>query len=216
MKSITIASALRIIHNCAIKYKNNLSHKNILFITQQNGISTFFEAVFLPRNYLHLTGIRTELNSVDFYNMAVRDRLKEQDILFAADGTTDLKLCALPTLMRIHQTARMVGNYDYSKSLLITEKIAGTVAAAIGFRKKNECDNSLFIPNTALSIDMRQIIQKPIQRIVAMFIKKQQDEFYHELTYLAKGLTLNDELIRPVLKARVDMNKLSASFTIPQ
>ena len=173
-----------------------------------------FEAAFLPRNYLHLTGVRTTLKSVDFYNMAVRDRLSERDFRFADDGTTDKKLGVLPALMRIHLTARMVGDYDYSKSFLVTDKVAGTVTAAMGFRKNGDRHIDIYVPNTALSTDMRLITRKPVQRIAAIFVKPQNEKIYTHLTYIAKGMAIEDEILTPILKEKVDVENLRADFEI--
>ena len=126
MKSKKKQEALRIIHNSALAYKENLVHRNVLFLTlSDNTALAYFEAAFLPRNFLHLTGAETKLSSVDFYDLAIRDRLREKDFRFAVDGTTDKKLDVLPALMNIHVTARMVGDYDYSSSFLVTDKLAG-------------------------------------------------------------------------------------------
>ena len=65
--SKTKAEALRIIHNGAVAYQNNLANKNVLFVTLVNGKTEQFEASFLPRNFLHLTGVRTTLNSTTFF-----------------------------------------------------------------------------------------------------------------------------------------------------
>ena len=214
MESKSQNEALRIIHNCALNYGQNLVHKNILFITMQNNRAVHFEAAFLPRNFLHLTGVQTRLTSREFYTMAFRDRMSEQDFRFASDGTTDKKLDILPTLMKIHLTARMVGDYDYSKSLLVTDKIAGTVAAAMGFRKNGDSD--FYVPNTALNTDLRVLAQNPVQRIAAMFIKKKQDQRYRELTYIAKGLTIDEPAFSSIIQEKVDLKELKASFPIPQ
>ena len=131
MKSKTKREALRIIHSSALAYKENLVHNNVLFLTLGASEATHFEAAFLPRNFLHLTGVKSELTSIDFYDLALRDRLREQDFHIAIDGTTDKKLDVLPSLMNIHITARMVGDYDFSQSLLVTDKLAGTVASAM-------------------------------------------------------------------------------------
>ena len=104
--SKTKSGALRIIHNGAVAYKNNLANKNVLFATVIGGKTELFEVSFLPRNFLHLTGVRTKLNSTTFYSLALRDRLREQDIAFAVDGTTDKKLDVLKPLMSVHKTDR--------------------------------------------------------------------------------------------------------------
>ena len=167
-------------------------------------------AAFIPRNFLHLTGVRTKLGSIEFYNMAIRGRLREQDFEFMADGTTDMKLDVLPQLMNIHVSARMAGDYDYSKSLLVTDKLTGTFTAAMGFRKTGE--SGVFVPNTALNTDMRLISIKPIHRIAAIFQKKKQVDKYNVLTYLAKGLTIDDNALAPVLREKVNEQILTATL----
>lgn len=214
MRRKTKEQALRIIHKCALAYKDNLAHKNLMFVTLRDSTATHFEVVFLPSNFLHLTGVKSNLNGLDFYNLSVKDRLSERDIRITDDGTTDLKLDVLPQLMNIHVSARMVGDYDYSKSLLVTDKLAGTVTAAMGFRKTDE--NAVFVPNTALNTDMRLISIKPIQRIAAIFQKKKQEEKYNILTYIAKGLTVYDNALATVLREKVDEQNLTATFLIPR
>jgi hypothetical protein len=212
MRSKTKEEALRIIHNSALAFKENLVHKNVLFLTtNDNGKPACFEAAFLPRNFMHLTGVQTKLSSVDFYDLAIRDRLREQDFFFTGDGTSDKKLDVLPTLMNIHITARMVGDYDYSNSLLVTDRFAGTVVSAMGFKKTR----SIYIPNTALKTDIRDVVKRPAQRITAIFVKNKHDKKYFKLTYIAKGLTIDDEIIVSPLSDKVDFHNLIAAFPIP-
>jgi len=212
MKSKTKQEVLRIIHNSALAYKENLVHKNVLFLTLSTSVATHFEAAFLPRNFLHLTGVKSELTSIDFYDLAVRDRLREQDFRIATDGTTDKKLDVLLSLMNIHITARMVGDYNFSQSLLVTDKLAGTVTSAMGFRRNGD----IYMPNTALKTDVRDIVKHPVQRIAAIFIKKKHDTKYCELTYIAKGLTIDDDTLKLFFEDRVDFQNLTASFPIPR
>ena len=206
--SRTKSEALRIIHNGAVAYQANLSGNNVLFVTVVGGTPGLFETSFLPRNFLHLTGVRTELNSTTFFRIALRDRIRERDITFATDGTTDKKLDVLPSLMNIQVTARMLGDFDHSQKLLVTDKLAGTVTSAMGFRR----DGGFYMPNTSLKTDMRTISQKPIQRIVAIFVKGFRDPKYCRLTYIAKGLTINDELFSTIMRDRVDKVNLNIVF----
>jgi len=193
--------ALRIIHNSAVDYKGNLVNRNVMFITVNFSKPEIFETSFLPRNFLHLTGVRTKLNSTTFYSLALRDRLSEKDIDFTDDGTTAKKLDVLRSLMNIHKTARMVGDYDHSQRLLVTDKLAGTITSAMGFRK----DGDYYMPNTALKTDVRIISKKPVQRIAATFLKSIQDDKYNELTYLAKGFKIEDDFFAGILKDMVSL-----------
>jgi len=203
----TNEEAIKIIYKCAMEYKNNLSNKCILFVTATDSKSTSFEALFLPQNFKHLTGVASHLSGADFFDLAIRNRLGPNEITLANDGTTDLKLDVLPQLMNIHRTARMVGDYDFSRSLLVADKVAGTVTAALGFvQSKN-----FYLPKTALKADVRNItIQSTRRRIVAIIVKQRGDELFSQLTYIAKGMTIHDEVFASVFREKVDMQNLIA------
>ena len=203
--------ALRIIHNSAVAFQNNLANKNVMFVTVVDGKAELFEASFLPRNFLHLTGIRTELSSTAFFSLALRDRLRAQDIAFATDGTTDKKLSVLKPLMNIHKTAKMLGDYDHSQRLLVTDKLTGTVTFAMGFRR----DGKFYMPNTSLKTDVRTISKKPIQRIAAIFVKEMKEAKYCNLTYIAKGYTIDDDVFASVMCDRVDKGILTIMPATP-
>ncbi len=113
--------------------------------------------------------------------------------------------------MSVHTTARMIGDYDNSRPLLVTDKFAGTVTMAMGFVKVND----VYIPNTALKRDLRDITTKSSRyRIIAIFSKLRTDTRYKHLTYIAKGITISDEILIPVINKKVDLQNLTADFTI--
>ena len=213
MRLKTKEEAIGIINKCALEYKRNLSNKSILFITTTGRTSACFEALFMPQNFKHLTGVRSKLSGSDFFDLAVRNRISPKDISLANDGTTDLKMDILPQLMKIHLTARMVGDYDQSKSLLITDKIAGTVTAAMGFTLAK----GVYLPNTALKKDVREItIQATRRKIAAIFIKPRGCGLYKHLSYIAKGITIDDDFLAPLLQKKVDILGITADFPIPR
>jgi len=137
MAKRTKAEVVKIIHDCAVLYSKNLVNKSLLFVTKLNDVANCFETVFFSRNFMHLTGVDSQLKGNLFYYAALNNRLGTSDITIAADGKTDQKLDVLPQLMNIHQIARMVGDYDISRPLLIADKLAGTVTTAMGFIKVN-------------------------------------------------------------------------------
>ena len=206
--------AIGIIHRCAVLYKENLSDKNVLFITADNGVVAYFETLFQPKNFLHLTGVRTEMSSEFFFKAALNQRLSPSNISFDPGGTAELKLEVLPQLMSLHKIARMIGDYDKSRPLLITDKFAGTVTMAMGFVKT---DNDIYIPNTALKKDLRDITTHATRRrIAAIFVKRRNDIKYEYLSYIAKGLTLDDKILQPILCEKVDMQKQNPNTAIPK
>jgi hypothetical protein len=107
----------------------------------------------------------------------------------------------------------MVGDFNHANSILITDKLAGTTSAAMGF---TEIKNKLYIPNTTLNADLREATKHPQQRIIAIFRKPVKDAKYAELTYLAKGVTLDDDILSSILDTKVDTANLTAAFTIPR
>ena len=63
-----------------------------MFVASKDEVTQLFETKFLPSNFRHLTGIITHLNSKRFFEAAFNNKLKESDINFARDGTTQKSL----------------------------------------------------------------------------------------------------------------------------
>ena len=59
--------------------------------------------------------------------------------------------------------------YSSTKSLLITDKIIGTITICLGF--VYETENSFYVPNTVLREDIRDVTKHPQNRILAIFEK---------------------------------------------
>lgn len=205
--------ALKIIIDCALKYKQNLENQNYLFVfSNPDKIINYFEAVFLPRNFKHLTGIKNIrkriTSSVEFYELCTKKELKLDDFELSNDGTTILKLAVLPLLMDIHKNAKMIGDYDHFKVNLRTKKLAGSLTACLGF----VCENEYYIPNTVLNQDIRDIAVKPLNRIIAIYSKTTHDPLYTRLRYLGKGITPETLKIPGNILEKIDITNLQISF----
>lgn len=143
--------ALTIIISSAKYYEENLENRNIMFVFQeeQNKIK-YIETVFLPRNFLHLTGIKiinqNIKSSTEFYHLCLKNQLTISDFEFNSNGTTPLKLKILPQILKIHKITKMIGDYNNIKPYLSTKKIAGGIHACLGFKQ----EGNYYIPNTAL------------------------------------------------------------------
>jgi len=196
--------AIRILTTCARQYNENLVNKNLIFIFTENGIISHFESLFLPRHYLHLTGVELitkNIKSVDFYKLCLKSQLSLSAFSFHKNGTTEMKLSVLPQVMNIHKTAKMVGDYDNAKSILYTEKIIGTVTACVGFVRNDR----YYLPNTTLREDIRTITLKPQKRILAILTKKDKYKQYYNCSYLAKGVSLESIIISNELKQLISL-----------
>ncbi|HWQ51929.1 MAG TPA: PBECR4 domain-containing protein, partial [Terriglobales bacterium] len=174
--------AIKVITGCAKKYRLNLENKNLLFVFDNSGRVESIEAVFLPGNFLHLTGIRCDhLSGKHFYQKCLDGRLSPSDVELTKSGTTEMKLQVLPLITDIHKTAKMLGDYNHSKTELFTDKLAGNVKACLGFVRSG----NYYVPNTVLREDIRDLTTVPTKRILAIFRKESGAKFYRENTYLA-------------------------------
>ena len=195
--------AIKIMTKCAKDYHTYLENKNLLFLFGSKENPYFFEAVFLPRHFLHLTGAQISKNRIsgssEFYKKALKNQLSPNDFSLTSNGTTEMKLSVLPQLMKIYRSAKMVGDYNFTKSVLYTEKLVGNITASLGFVR----DNRYYIPNTALKEDIRDITTKPQSRILAILKKSKNESYYEEICYKAKGILLQDISIPQTLSNKI-------------
>ena len=182
--------AIDIIVKCAELYHTNLENRNLLFVFGNEHRVEKLETIFLKRNYLHLTGIIPEKSKItsanDFYKICIEHELKE-DYFSLAYNVTEMKLSILIQMMNIHKSAKMIGNYNFNKPQLYTEMLAGNVFGCMGFVKEGH----LYIPNTVIKEDIRDITEKPQKRMMAIFSKKISEKWYNKITYLAKDVDLD-------------------------
>jgi len=192
----------------------NLAHKSVLFVTDSQDNSSGFEALFMPNNFKHLTGVaKDNINPVVFYNRAIGRKLSTRDITFDERGFADMKLDVLQSLMNIHKTARMVGEFDGLSERIVADKFAGTTVSAMGFNLVN----SLYVPVTALRESVSNVTGKASRsRVVAIFVKSKADILYKHITYIARGISIDDSFLAPVLKKKVDVTNIIAEFPVPR
>ena len=203
--------AISIIHKSAIEYNNNLLNKNVLFLFSHNNKFDYLECSFTNNNFLHLTGVETNIEPMQFYNAALSSNISLNDFNFKNDGTTELKLSVLLKLMNIHKVGRMVGDYDYSGRWLIADKLAGTTTSIMGFIK----DNNYYYPSSTLKENLSNIAKKPYSKIIATFMKTQKENLYNELCYVIKDNELITEKTLKLIEDKVDFENLTALFEIP-
>ena len=155
----TKPDAIKVVCNASKIYHKKLANKNflVLYKNRSNNAVESFEALFLPRNFLHLTGLTyiNPKNSSDFYRKCLSNNLSEDDFTFKEDGTTDLKLKALPQIVNFFQMSKMTTLYSNTQPRLYTERLAGNVTACVGFIVDD--NNGYYVPNTCLLQDIRTV-----------------------------------------------------------
>jgi hypothetical protein len=176
--------AIKIIVECANKYKNNLENKNLMFVTQINKNQfKYIEILYLGSYFLHLTGftIKGNLTANTFYDKCLKKKLSPNDFEFKDDGTTMLKLDILSSLMDIHKNAKMIGGFNGTKPKLICDKLVGGEKACMSLRMTE----NYFVPVSSLKEDIRDLIINK-ERVIAIFRKPIKTKLYDNLTYVVK------------------------------
>ncbi len=192
---MTKKDAIRIVVKCAEQYKENLLDRSLLFILLDNkkkNISSL-EVTFRRSNFMHLTGLKVTtidqdgkgIYASEFFKRCLNHKLSEKDFEFAEDGTSELKLQVLPTLIRSNLEAKMVGFYNNSLPRLYTDQLAGGVNGCMGFREDSK--TNCMVPDTVLNCDIRKLTSSTLQ-VIATYRKYKSDEQYSECVYLAKKI----------------------------
>ena len=184
---MTKKEALGIVFSCAPLYKENLVDQSLLFVTTDKHKEVHcLEVTFDTSNFLHMTGFKLRkpgITARHFFNLCYDKRLTESDFDFASDGTTEMKMRVLPSLMKKNLSAKMLGDYNLYQPKLYTDKLAGSLSACMGFVRDG--GNGRFVPNTVLEGDIRTKV-KHADRIILTYRKKRSDAQYAEIVFQAK------------------------------
>ena len=206
---MTKEDVLSWLFRCAREYDNNLVNRHLLFIYDNRGRTDIIEVSFLPGHFLHMTGVKfaegAEIRATDFYDRCLNQRLSINDFKMARDGTTDLKMQVFPYLVKRDLSARMIGEFGERRPALYTEKILGSVNhGCVGLIRTN--GTNIFVPNTVLREDIRDITVRPQQRILLILSKKALERVYSVIAYKAKGVEVNENLFPATLRRRVNFD----------
>lgn len=192
----TKEDARRRVLNCAKQYQQNFLNKELIIIyrdRQCNNIR-YIEVIFHERNYQHLTGLElidsngNVLNnqSRNFFRKCIENKLGLDEFRFKKDGTTHLKLEALPVLMDVTKITKITGDYNDVRPYLFVDKVMGGVNFCLGLSR----EGSVYVPSSALLEDIRKLTEAPSQVLVIME-KNIATDIYSIVKHVAKGLNLN-------------------------
>ncbi len=133
-----------------------------------------------------------EITAKEFYNKCINNKLKEKEFEFSADGTTNLKLDVLPSIINKNLSAKMVGESNALGLKLYTEKLVGNTNACMGFIKEKK--RGRYVPNTVLQGNIKDITVAQMA-IVATYRKTREEKKYNECTYKSKNIDIKNVII---------------------
>ena len=163
MHSYTLEEARSIVMRCAKQYRDNLLGKTFIIIYRDrvDNLMKFLEIYFGSDNYQHLTGIELldEEGNVRrhvaelFFDKCLNNRLVKNEIQFKPDGTTNLKLAALPTMIQIQKVTKIAGDYNGARPYLIADKLIWNVNFCLGLIQA--CEKGCYVPASTLLEDIK-------------------------------------------------------------
>ena len=181
--------ALKIILNAAKCYEKNLRRMHFIIFYQDNKNLKSVEVGFRDLNFLHLTGVKTNLSAQLFYSSCIDGKLSEKDFEFDKQGKVQQKLEVLPHLSDLLYNSCMIGEFINSGICLKADYFVGNtkVVLSLGFKNGVGAD----YPVTLYREDVRKLTH-PTNRVLAIFKKEYNQRKYTTCTYLAKGCKESD------------------------
>lgn len=202
--------ARRRVLNCAKQYQQRLLNKKIIIIYREkrDNVIRYIEVVFHERNYQHLTGLELidkngdvlHNQSMNFYRKCVENKLSVDELRFKLDGTTQLKLEALPVLMDITKITKITGDYNNIRPYLFVDKVIGGVNFCLGLSR----DDNVYVPSSALLEDIKRLTEAPSQ-VLAILEKDVDADIYSIIKHVAKGLNLSNITLPQEINAMIDL-----------
>lgn len=207
----TKEDARRRVLNCAKQYQQKLLNKMLIIIyrERQDNIIRYIEVVFYERNYQHLTGLELidrngnvlHNQSMNFYRKCIENKLGLEEIQFRQDGTTHLKLSALPVLMDVTKITKITGDYNNVRPYLFVDKVIGGVNFCLGLSREEH----IYVPSSALLADIKSLTNAPSQ-VLAILEKSMDTELYSTVKHVAKGLNLNNIILPKEISEMINLD----------
>lgn len=207
----TKEDARRMVLNCAKQYQQKLLNRKLIIIyrERQDKIIRYIEVVFYERNYQHLTGLELidgngnvlRNQSLNFYRKCIENKLGLEEFRFKQDGTTHLKLAALPVLMDVTRITKITGHYNNVRPYLLVDKVMGGVNFCLGLSK----EGNVYVPSSALLEDIKKLTDAPSQ-VLAILEKDIDTDIYSTVKHVAKGLNLNNIVLPEEIKGMINLD----------
>ncbi len=211
---MTKKRAIEIISQAAVIYQDLFCEKNFLIIYGNESSPEYIETKSLPRNFLHLTGVKLNKkisgNTAErFFNKAFSHILNENDFEFKK-GSTEQKLSVLIQTLDIKSNARMIGDFSGNRFKLKTDKVAGGANSFLGFLKVD----GNYVPNTVIEGDIRKDSYFPA-RILGVLIKEISDPNYRKSLYFAKKIDFSALLDKIKVSVPIDKTAILGALRTP-
>ena len=191
MKNLTQNEILSTVLNAAKKYSEKLLDKHFLIIYQDRASKNAYkykEIGFRDYNFLHLTGLKTDMSASAFFSAATSNRLSANQFNTDKQGRCIQKLNVLPYLSDLLYNKCLIGDFINSGISIKADYYAGDTHSIIslGFRKGTTVDNPVSLYNE----DIKKL-SNPTNRVIAIYSKAFNSKYYESTTYTHEVFDLN-------------------------
>ena len=139
--------------------------------------------------------------SMNFYRKCMENKLSLEEFRFKQDGTTQLKLAALPVLMDITKITKITGDYNNVRPYLFVDKVMGGENFCLGLSR----EDNVYVPSSALLEDIKRLTDAPSQ-VMAILEKGIDTGIYSTVKHVAKGLNLNNIILPQEINAMINLD----------
>ena len=112
MKKYDEKTALPIIIKAAKEYDEKLNDKHFMIVYQDKNEVKISEVGFRDMNFLHLTGVSSNLSATMFYSACISGKLSIRDFSIDSKGKAQRKLMVLPYLPELLYNNCMIGKFS--------------------------------------------------------------------------------------------------------
>ncbi|MDE7445020.1 MAG: hypothetical protein K2N15_04840 [Lachnospiraceae bacterium] len=200
MKNYSKEQALKIMTSVLENYDKKLKNKIFLIVYQEDINIRTVQVGFRDFNYLHMTGVKSDLSAPRFYEKCINKKLKTTEFELDVKGNAHRKLMVLPYLPDLLYNNCMIGDFINSGICIKADYFVGNTKAvlSVGFRTGKSVD----FPVTLYNEDIRKLTQ-PTCKVLAIFRKEYNEKYYMKCTYLSKGQDMNKLLLLEEVKELV-------------
>ena len=197
-------NVIDIMIKAAKNYKEHLQDKVFLIVYRENRVTKTVKVGFRDMHFLHLTGICTKLSAKRFYEKCINQKLSADDFELDKGGKAQQKLMVLPFLHELLYNNCMIGDFINSGIYIRADYFVGNTKAtlSVGFRFGKNVD----FPVTLYKEDVR-ILSQPTNKVLAIFARNYDQEYYTKCIYLSKGQEIGKLPINADVKALIDVDE---------
>ena len=162
-----------------------------IFKNKENNKLYYIETFFSRKNFLHLTGLKYNKGSKDFFSKCLKKTISPKDISIKSKVYTKSKLKVLENAMSINKVSNRIGAFNYNGIKLRVDKVIGGNNYCIGFsnKEKNGKIMKYYYPKSLLKANIKDYTLQD-NKIIAIFSKERNYKYYSKITYIANGIKI--------------------------